>query len=72
MKNIILALLCATVLVGCSDFLNRGPGDELSPNTFWKTEKDAKVNLVGCYANFESGWTLTYLDCASDIIRAYS
>ena len=66
MKNIILALLCATVLVGCSDFLNRGPGDELSPNTFWKTEKDAKVNLVGCYANFESGWTLTYLDCASD------
>lgn len=66
MKNKILLLLGLFTLASCSDFLDRDPGDELSPNTFWKTEQDAKLNLVGCYSTFESGYNIMYWDCASD------
>ena len=67
MKKIILSLLLALpVLTGCSDFLERNPGDALSPSSFWKTEKDAKLALTGCYSVFNGGWDIMYWDVTSD------
>ena len=35
---------------GCSeDFFNKQPLDAVSNGTFWKTEADAQLGLVGCY-----------------------
>ncbi len=38
------------ILVGCEDFLERHPLDELSSQTFWKNEKDADMALAGVYS----------------------
>lgn len=59
-------LFISVLLVSCSDFLDRNPGDELSPATFWKTEADAKLALTGCYRTFEDSWGILYWDCGSD------
>lgn len=60
-------LLAALFLfASCSDFLERAPKDALSPSTFWKTENDAYLALVGCYDGFEGATTLLFLDCMSD------
>jgi hypothetical protein len=60
-------LLIVTLLgiSGCdSDFLTEYPTDALSEATFWQTESDATMALVGCYElnvdnchNDFSGWT---------------
>ena len=49
LKNIIATAAIAMTFASCSDFLDRYPGDALSPKTFWNTEADAKLALVGCY-----------------------
>lgn len=67
-KYLFVAILMAG-LQSCSDFLDKYPGDVLTPDTFWKTEADAKLALVGCYRNWESESVL-YRDCGSD--NAYS
>jgi len=65
-KYLFVALLMAGLgLQSCSDFLDKYPGDVLTPDTFWKTEADAKLALVGCYRNWESEGVL-YRDCGSD------
>lgn len=46
---ILLAVLSMSA-VSCSDFLDRYPDDQLSPGSFWKTQKDALVALTGCYS----------------------
>lgn len=55
----------------CSDdFFNKNPLDAVSDATFWKSESDAKLALVGCYNNGgawsgEDFWTprgIIYLD----------
>ncbi len=67
MKKLLYTLLLGLpLLTGCSDFLDRYPGDALSPSSFWKTEADAKLALTGCYSQFTSGWDIMYWDCASD------
>jgi starch-binding outer membrane protein, SusD/RagB family len=68
--GIVLGLLM-TFSFGCSkDFLDKQPKDAASDATFWKTEKDAQLALVGCY-NTGAGWkdgdfwtprSLVYLD----------
>lgn len=45
----IVAGALALSAVSCSDFLDRAPQDALSPATFWQSESDAKLALVGCY-----------------------
>lgn len=41
---------------GCSeDFFNKQPLDAVSNGTFWKTEADAQLGLVGCYF-VDNGW----------------
>ena len=66
MKKYILLIVSVLTFTSCSDFLDRYPNDALSPSTFWKTENDAKLALVGCYSGFESGWTVLCRDNASD------
>jgi hypothetical protein len=66
---------CLLVLVisnsACSDdFFDKNPLDAVSDATFWKSESDAKLALVGCYNNGgawsgEDFWTprgIIYLD----------
>src|SRR5690606_6299409 len=66
-----LLLATCTFLVACNkDFFDRQPLDAVSDATFWKTEKDALLALVGCYSTGagwkgEDFWTprsLLYLD----------
>ncbi len=56
-------------LSSCSDFLDRAPGNALSPATFWKTEADADLALTGCYRQFASPYRaeeMWYWDCGTD------
>lgn len=53
-------ILIDLTLASCGkDFLERPPQDQLSQNTFWKTEKDAYSALNGIY-----GVSLDYLESA--------
>ncbi len=65
-----LLLAVPTVFAGCSEnFLDRAPGDALSPATFWKTEADADVALTGCYRSIASPYRIEemwYWDCTTD------
>jgi len=67
---LIVALLLGTT--SCSDFLDKQPPADISDNSFWTGEGDAKLALVGCY-RFQTGWShedfatpqgLLYLDFA--------
>jgi hypothetical protein len=69
-----LLLVLAPVFSNCSDFLDRAPGDALSPATFWKTEADADLALTGCYRLFASPYRVEemwYWDCTSDNQYSY-
>jgi len=67
MKNYIILIVFASLLMGCSkDFLDRYPKDALSPSTFWKSKKDADLALTALYRGFESSDNLLYRDCGSD------
>lgn len=63
-------LAVPTMFAGCSeDFLDRAPGDALSPATFWKTEADADLALTGCYNQLETPYgtgDMWYWDCTTD------
>lgn len=56
MKKYTFALAALLVcLSSCSEsFLDREPSYALTPSTFWKTENDAKIALVGCYRQLYS------------------
>lgn len=56
----------ALFLASCSDFLERGPKDQLSPSSFWQKEADATLAVVGCYSFMEANTTPIYFDAASD------
>src|ERR1035437_4872636 len=68
--GLVLGLLLA-LSSGCNDnLLNKQPLDAVSDATFWKTENDANLALIGCY-NTGAGWqdgdfwtprSLVYLD----------
>lgn len=65
-----MLLALPAVFASCSeDFLDRVPGDSLSPSTFWKTEADANLALTGCYRQLASPYRVEemwYWDCTSD------
>lgn len=65
-----LLLAIPAALSSCSEsFLDRAPGDALSPATFWKTESDADLALTGCYRQNASPYRIEemwYWDCTSD------
>ena len=53
---IVLGLLLA-FSSGCKkDFFDKQPLDAVSDATFWKTDGDAQLALVGCYNNGNAGW----------------
>ena len=51
MKRIIyiIAILGLTINFSCDDYLDRYPLDEISPNSFWKTENDLQIGLNNLY-----------------------
>ncbi len=61
MAGAALLLLCS-----CDDFLTTTPKDAMSPNGTWQTEDDVNKFLNGCYDGWESTYTMSYWDCASD------
>lgn len=67
MKKIFIAIIGLGLFTSCSDFLDTVPHDSLSPSIFWKTEKDAKDAVVGCYDGWIDGEKILYWDCTSDI-----
>jgi len=74
-KSILIAALLSIVACffeGCSDVLDKQPTTSISDATFWKSENDVLLALVGCY-EFPHGWNnddfahpqgLLYLDLA--------
>ncbi|HEY4786072.1 MAG TPA: RagB/SusD family nutrient uptake outer membrane protein, partial [Bacteroidales bacterium] len=70
-KIYIILVMLITFGSGCSkDFFNKQPLDASSDATFWKSQGDAQLALVGCY-NTGAGWqgedfwtprSLLYLD----------
>lgn len=67
-----LLMITALFATSCSDFLDRQPTTDISDNSFWTGEGDAKLALTGCY-RLQSGWShddfstpqgLLYLDFA--------
>lgn len=69
MRNkISIIILLLPVLVGSckKDFLDRQPLNEYSEATLWTGVNDATAAATACYANFENGQRVTYMDDASD------
>lgn len=71
-KVCLLFTVTLLLTTSCSDFLDKQPPADISDNSFWTGEGDAKLALVGCY-RFHTGWThedfatpqgLLYLDFA--------
>ena len=77
MKRFLIYIVTGVALMlstSCSDFLDRYPTDSLSPATFWQTEDDAYLALVGCYSHMGSiygGYNLMYFDTTSDNLFNY-
>jgi len=77
--KIIFSLAFIVLLMpGCDEnFLEENPRDELSEQTFWKSEKDAMRALAGCYElagnchNDFTGWNagITYDSQWTDVAR---
>ena len=58
-KYCLLLAIPAVMSTSCSeDFLDRAPGNALSPATFWKTEADADLALTGCYRQLHNPYRL--------------
>ena len=67
MKTYLFGFILLFLLSTCSDdYLNVAPKDQLSDVTFWKTEEDAYLGLVGCYNNWEVYFSILYFDAAAD------
>ncbi|MCB0731227.1 MAG: RagB/SusD family nutrient uptake outer membrane protein [Ignavibacteriae bacterium] len=82
MKKIILLFFLAMWIISCSDdFLDVTDPNNLTPDTFWKTEQDAIKAITGTYALFQyqvwSGrwgfYEIRYMnfECRSDLINLY-
>lgn len=69
-KYCLLLAIPAVMSTSCSeDFLDRAPGDALSPSTFWKTEADADLALTAIYYQVRYPnriEDMIYWDCGSD------
>ncbi|CDE59778.1 putative uncharacterized protein [Parabacteroides sp. CAG:409] len=48
-SNLISATLLTLTFVGCNDFLDREPLDQISQNTFWKTPEQLDSYIIGKY-----------------------
>src|SRR5690554_3925423 len=48
-------IIVSLTLISCSEFLEKHPHDQLSSETFWKNEEDARLALTGVYRGLQSG-----------------
>ncbi|MGV8096433.1 MAG: RagB/SusD family nutrient uptake outer membrane protein [Mangrovibacterium sp.] len=56
MKRIILAI-SSLILFSCNeDFLDKNPLDQISSETFWKSENDVDMALTGCYERLKGSF----------------
>lgn len=54
---LVALIMFLLTFAGCNkDYFNKQPLDSISDATFWKTQKDANLALIGCY-NIGAGWT---------------
>lgn len=52
MKKIILFIGLVSLLISCSDYLDREPLDQISTDQYWKTANDLQNYTLQYYANF--------------------
>lgn len=57
MKKLLLLLIPAAFLSGCSDVLDTYPNDRYTQETYWTTEANAVAALSGCYAMLRADGT---------------
>src|SRR5665647_1977235 len=76
--SVTIIILVLTTIIMCSSckkgFLDKNPLDQISSQTFWKTDADAQMALAGCYRRLQSnflGYRRVWLDCLSDNAYAY-
>lgn len=70
-SGVVLVVAAIWIMSGSckKDFLNKNPLDQISSQTFWKTEDDVKMALGGCYRQLQSdffGYRRVWLDCLTD------
>ena len=51
----------------CSDFMDKNPLDQITSQTFWKSEKEASMALSGVYARLDS-YPFGHKDAAFDVM----
>lgn len=69
MKQFKKYILVSLALIGAScsdDFLDRVPQDQISSDTFWKSEGDVELALHGCYAYVGASVYDAYNDAYAD------
>lgn len=55
--TLLIVMLLSVIFTGCSDdFLNKAPLTTLSDESFWKSEKDATMGIMGCYDELQQPW----------------
>jgi len=63
----IAAGIMSLISLSCSDFLDKNPLDQISSETFWQNEKEAKMALAGVYSGLRA-FTFTHKDADFDIM----
>ncbi len=64
-KYVAILLVLVSLCGACQkDFLDKNPLDQLSGNTFWKTQSDADLALTGCYSFLCKGFNATSVSAA--------
>lgn len=66
MKFIAVGII-ALISLSCSDFLDKNPLDQISSETFWQNEQEAKMALTGVYSRLRA-FTFTHKDTEFDIM----
>jgi len=61
-KKTAIALLVTITVTSCSDFLDKPPVSDLYVGTFWKSDKDANVALMGMYFSFAHAMSNGFYD----------
>ena len=60
---ILFPALCALVMSGCNDFLDRPTKTALTDDTYWKNPENIRLYVNGGYTNYftgyNSGWSAT-------------
>lgn len=54
MKKYIFIFLVSVVSFSCEDFLNLGPDNQINTQSFYKSQNDFEVALVGAYSTLQS------------------